>query len=87
MSDDHRPGRADGTAASGQLVVSIHFWGDSYASVASAWADRSRYGVSRVYLEQCGYVLSDAENAHNSMRLMLNIMRNSVVDPEAGRAR
>ncbi|KAF2272885.1 uncharacterized protein EI97DRAFT_436495 [Westerdykella ornata] len=45
------------------------------------------YGVSRVYLEQCSYVLSDAENAHNSMRLMMKIMKNAAIDPEAGRAR
>jgi meiotic recombination protein REC8 len=45
------------------------------------------YGVSRVYLQQCGYVLSDAENAHNAMRTMLRTVKNLALDPDAGKAR
>ncbi|KZM18792.1 R8 protein [Ascochyta rabiei] len=45
------------------------------------------YGVSRVYLQQCGYVLSDAQTAHNTMTLMLRTVKNYALDPEAGRAR
>ncbi|KAF2748958.1 hypothetical protein M011DRAFT_475716 [Sporormia fimetaria CBS 119925] len=45
------------------------------------------YGVSRVYLEQCGYVLSDAENAHTAMRMMLKVLKNADLDPNAGKAR
>ncbi|ORY18856.1 Rec8 like protein-domain-containing protein [Clohesyomyces aquaticus] len=45
------------------------------------------YGVSRVYLQQCGYVLSDAQNAHNAIRLMLKAMQDAGLDPEAGKAR
>ncbi|OCL03975.1 hypothetical protein AOQ84DRAFT_346838 [Glonium stellatum] len=45
------------------------------------------YGVSRVYLQQCGYVLADAQNAHNAMRTMMKIVRNAELDPEAGKAR
>lgn len=45
------------------------------------------YGLSRVYLQQCGYVLADAQNAHNAMRTMLKIIRNAGLDPEAGKSR
>ncbi|KAF9698437.1 hypothetical protein EKO04_003770 [Ascochyta lentis] len=45
------------------------------------------YGVSRVYLQQCGYVLSDAQTAHNTMMLMLRTVQNHALDPEAGKAR
>jgi hypothetical protein len=41
------------------------------------------YGVSRVYLEQCGYVLSDAEHAHTAMRMYLNVVKNATLDMEA----
>ncbi|KAF2708214.1 hypothetical protein K504DRAFT_482667 [Pleomassaria siparia CBS 279.74] len=44
-------------------------------------------GVSRVYLQQCGYVLSDAQTAQNSMRMMFNSMTMAGLDPEAGKAR
>lgn len=45
------------------------------------------YGLSRVYLQQCGYVLADAQNAHNAMRTMLKIVRSAELDPEAGKSR
>ncbi|KAF2629688.1 hypothetical protein BU25DRAFT_489699 [Macroventuria anomochaeta] len=45
------------------------------------------YGVSRVYLQQCGYVLSDAQSAHNTMMLMLRSVKNHALDPDAGKAR
>ncbi|KAF2190464.1 hypothetical protein K469DRAFT_656799 [Zopfia rhizophila CBS 207.26] len=45
------------------------------------------YGISRVYLQQCGYVLADAQHAHNAMRMMLKIVKNAELDPEAGKAR
>lgn len=44
----------------------------------------SRYGVTRVYSQQCGYVLNDAEAAKNNMRLMLNVMRTSALEAEGG---
>jgi len=50
-------------------------------------ADRSRYGVSRVYLQQCDYVLSDAESVYNAMHLMLRALENASLDPQAGKAR
>ncbi|KAF1929380.1 uncharacterized protein M421DRAFT_100483 [Didymella exigua CBS 183.55] len=45
------------------------------------------YGVSRVYLQQCGYVLTDAQSAHNKMMLMLRSVKNHALDPDAGKAR
>ncbi|KAL5387649.1 hypothetical protein DPSP01_003445 [Paraphaeosphaeria sporulosa] len=45
------------------------------------------YGVSRVYLQQCGYVLSDAQNMYNSMHLMLRSVEGAALDPHAGKAR
>ncbi|KAF3046067.1 hypothetical protein E8E12_010786 [Didymella heteroderae] len=45
------------------------------------------YGVSRVYLQQCGYVLTDAQSAHNTMMLMLRSVKDHAIDPGAGKAR
>ncbi|KAF1978109.1 hypothetical protein BU23DRAFT_595909 [Bimuria novae-zelandiae CBS 107.79] len=45
------------------------------------------YGVSRVYVQQCGYVLADAQNAYNAMHLMLRAIENAALDPQAGKAR
>ncbi|KAF2741177.1 hypothetical protein EJ04DRAFT_530763 [Polyplosphaeria fusca] len=45
------------------------------------------YGVSRVYLQQCGYVLADAQNAHNAVNLLLKSINNVGLDPGAGKAR
>ncbi|KAK3706655.1 R8 protein [Vermiconidia calcicola] len=42
------------------------------------------YGVARVYAQQCGYVLNDAETATNNMRLMFKAMRTSALDAEGG---
>ncbi|MCJ1434419.1 hypothetical protein MMC27_003787 [Xylographa pallens] len=45
------------------------------------------YGVSRVYSQQCFYVLVDAQNAQNNMRTLLKVVKTSELDPEAGKAR
>ncbi|KAF1851937.1 uncharacterized protein K460DRAFT_392110 [Cucurbitaria berberidis CBS 394.84] len=45
------------------------------------------YGVSRVYMQQCGYVLSDAQTAHNTMRMMLRTVKDTALDWNAGQAR
>ncbi|KAL8869607.1 MAG: hypothetical protein Q9174_004150 [Haloplaca sp. 1 TL-2023] len=47
----------------------------------------SRYGVSRVYLQQCGYILSDAQNVQTNMRVFSKMMRTASLDPNAGKAR
>ncbi|OBT93972.1 hypothetical protein VE01_08224 [Pseudogymnoascus verrucosus] len=45
------------------------------------------YGVSRVYNQQCGYVLHDAQTAQNNMRALLKVMKNNAIDLNAGAAR
>jgi meiotic recombination protein REC8 len=40
-----------------------------------------------VYLQQCGYVLSDAQNVHNAMQMMLRTVKNLALDLDAGKAR
>ncbi|OBT90135.1 hypothetical protein VE02_00937 [Pseudogymnoascus sp. 03VT05] len=45
------------------------------------------YGVSRVYNQQCGYVLQDAQTAQNNMRALLKVMKNNAIDLNAGAVR
>ncbi|CAD6589209.1 MAG: hypothetical protein ASARMPREDX12_003693 [Alectoria sarmentosa] len=45
------------------------------------------YGVSRVFSQQCGYVLSDAQIAQSNMRALLKAVRTSDLDPNAGKVR
>ena len=47
----------------------------------------SSYGVSRVYSQQCGYVLTDAQSAQSNMRQLLKSLRTSELDLQAGKAR
>ncbi|KAK4550788.1 hypothetical protein LTR36_000368 [Oleoguttula mirabilis] len=42
------------------------------------------YGVARVYSQQCGYVLTDAETARNNMRAVFKVLRTSALDAEGG---
>lgn len=42
------------------------------------------YGVSRVFSQQCGYVLSDAEKTQSDMMTFFRVMQTSEVDPRAG---
>jgi meiotic recombination protein REC8 len=50
------------------------------------FANVLRYGVSRVYDQQCQYVLKDAQHAQDHMRQMLKVVKNSDLDLEAGKA-
>ncbi|EEH33477.2 Rad21/Rec8 N terminal domain-containing protein [Paracoccidioides lutzii Pb01] len=45
------------------------------------------YGVSRVYNQQCGYALIDAQTMRDKMRAMLKEIRSSGLDPDAGKAK
>ncbi|KAL1648060.1 R8 protein [Diplodia intermedia] len=46
------------------------------------------YGVTRVYSQQCSYVLADAQSTQNNIRTALvTITRNIELDPEVGRTR
>jgi hypothetical protein len=49
--------------------------------------DSGRYGVSRVYDQQCHYVLLDAQAAHNGIRTMLMSAKNNDLEPGAGKTR
>lgn len=46
------------------------------------WLRRYRYGITRVYSQQCGYVLHDAENARNSMRTVVKLIQTAGLDTE-----
>ncbi|CAM1501774.1 Fc.00g037580.m01.CDS01 [Cosmosporella sp. VM-42] len=45
------------------------------------------YGVSRVFAQQCGYVLSDAEKTQSDMMTFFRAMKTSEIDPQAGKAK
>ncbi|KKZ62387.1 hypothetical protein EMCG_03214 [[Emmonsia] crescens] len=45
------------------------------------------YGVSRVYHQQCGYALMDAQTMRDRMRTMLKEIRSTGLDPDAGKAK
>ncbi|KAH8597698.1 hypothetical protein B0O99DRAFT_507277 [Bisporella sp. PMI_857] len=45
------------------------------------------YGVSRVYDQQCGYVLSDAQAAQHAMRALLKLAKGDDLDINAGKSR
>lgn len=42
------------------------------------------YGVARVYAQQCGYVLTDAETARNHLRAVFKVMRAGALDAKEG---
>lgn len=45
------------------------------------------YGVSRVFLQQCGYTLSDAQTIQMNMRILSRVLSTASLDPNAGKAR
>ena len=46
-----------------------------------------RYGISRVYSQQCGYTLLDVQAMHDKMRQTLRSVPAGGLDPSAGKAR
>lgn len=46
-----------------------------------------RYGVSRVYHQQCGYTLLDAQAMHDKMFSMLKMLPGGGLDPQAGKTK
>lgn len=46
-----------------------------------------RYGVSRVYHQQCGYTLLDVQSMHDKMVSMLKLMPGGGLDPSAGKTK
>ncbi|POR34182.1 Meiotic recombination protein rec8 [Tolypocladium paradoxum] len=45
------------------------------------------YGVSRVFAQQCGYVLSDAEKTQSDMMTFFRVLQMSETDPQAGKSK
>ncbi|PGH07450.1 hypothetical protein GX51_01751 [Blastomyces parvus] len=45
------------------------------------------YGVSRVYNQQCGYALMDAQAMRDKMQVMFREIRSTGLDPDAGKAK
>ncbi|KAI7093881.1 hypothetical protein KC365_g18044 [Hortaea werneckii] len=58
--------------------------GEPEAPMALRLSSNLLYGVARVYNQQCGYVLNDAETAKNQMRAMFKTMRMSGLEDEGG---
>ncbi|PTB50242.1 hypothetical protein M431DRAFT_125136 [Trichoderma harzianum CBS 226.95] len=45
------------------------------------------YGVSRVFAQQCSYVLTDAEKTQSDMVTFFRVIRTSEIDPRAGKTK
>lgn len=45
------------------------------------------YGVSRVFAQQCRYVLSDAEKTQSDMMTFFRVMQTNETDPRAGKTK
>ena len=82
MQHHHPPRSANGIEIAEQFAVS--FWNRSFCKPTHYLHS---YGVSRVFSQQCGYVLSDAQIAQSHMRALLKAVRTSELDINAGKAR
>lgn len=60
-----------------------------YAFRSQLWCRSQiyRFGVSRVYDQQCHYVLQDAQAMQNAIRALIKISRDNQLDAGAGKAR
>lgn len=45
------------------------------------------YGVTKVYSQQCNYVLADCQTAQNHIRALSTLVKGSELDPKAGKSR
>lgn len=45
------------------------------------------YGVSRVFAEQCRYMLSDAEKTQSDMKTFFRVLQTNETDPRAGKTK
>ncbi|KAF6219582.1 hypothetical protein HO133_004051 [Letharia lupina] len=82
MQHHHPTGSANGIEIAKQLAV-----GSQDVGILKPAHTLHSYGVSRVFSQQCGYVLSDAQIAQSNMRALLKAVRTSELDPNAGKAR
>lgn len=81
MRDHHAARGTDGPETSKQSPVCSSALNRKTKLIAQS------YGVSRVYDQQCGYVLSDAQAAQLKMRDLLKVTRNNDLDSSAAMAR
>lgn len=84
MQGYREPRGTDGAAATGQFAVRAQ-----HATCPFLLTDAplDRYGVSRVYNQQCGYTLLDAQTIHDKMISMLKILPGGGLDPSAGKTK
>lgn len=78
MQDNHEPRSATCTASAEYSTVSLQT-----TSTAST-ANSHRYGVSRVYSQQCSYVLTDAEHAYQNLHKVSNAITASAAIVDRG---
>lgn len=45
------------------------------------------YGVSRVFAQQCEYVLTSAEKTQSDMMAFFRVMQSTAIDPQAGKTK
>ena len=83
MRYHHPPRCTNGPKVAEQFTVPLP------TSIRSTLTDASirSYGVSRVYSQQYGYILSDAQVAQSNIRALVKAVRTSELDPNAGKAR
>lgn len=82
MQHHYPAGSANGIEIAEQLAVT-----SQYLNILKPAHTPHSYGVSRIFSQQCGYVLSDAQIAQSNMRALLKAVRTSELDPNAGKAR
>lgn len=85
MQGHRQPRGADGAATAGQFAVRAQHAACFLLLLTDAPLDR--YGVSRVYNQQCGYTLLDAQAMHDKMTSMLKILPGGGLDPSAGKTK
>lgn len=73
MRNHHRPRRANGAETVEQLAVRRPPCDSQAWKIVSDNA--CRYGVTRVYAQQCSYVLTDTEAAKTGMRAVFKSLR------------
>lgn len=55
---------------------------DTHPSRNALTRHHNSIGVTRVYSQQCGYILHDAENAKHNMRAVFKLLEQSNLEPE-----
>lgn len=85
MQSHRQPRGAYGFAAPGEFAVTCLPVPGCDSALLTGPAACVRYGVSRVYNQQCGYTLLDVQAMHDKMLSMLKVMPGGGLDPTAGK--